>query len=286
MKNTLLSIGHGYAAARVARALPEGWRVIGTTRSADRAGALRDQGVEPVIWQAGGPVAALAEAFARATHVISSVAPGERGDPVLPVLAALPAPRLRWLGYLTATSVYGDSGGGWLDEHSPTEPTSPRGRGRLAAERAWQGFGAERGVGVAVFRIAGIYGPGRSAIDQLRAGTARRVVKPGQVFNRIHVTDLGRIVAAAAVQAATGPFLLCDGNPAPPQDVVAHAAELTGLPCPPEVPFEQAQMSPMARSFYSENKRTRSVRVGPELGVSLLYPDYRAGLPAIAAGET
>lgn len=284
MENVFLSIGHGYAAARVARALPDGWRVIGTTRSTERAAALAAQGIEPVIWQDGGPVAALAEAFAKATHVISSVAPGEGGDPVLQVLADLPAPRLRWMGYLSATSVMG-SGDDWQDENTPPAPGTARGKARLAAEGAWQAFGQAQSAGVAALRIAGIYGPGRSAIDQLQAGTARRVVKPGQVFNRIHVTDLGRIVAAAAVQGATGPFLLCDGDPAPPQDVVAHAARLTGLPCPPETQFDPAAMSPMARSFYSENKRLRSVRIGPELGISLLYPDYRAGLAAIAAGQ-
>lgn len=285
MEKTLLSIGHGYAAARVVPALPDGWQVLGTTRGAARADALWREGVTPVIWQAGGPTGALAQALARATHLISSVAPGQTGDPVLPVLAALHAPRLRWLGYLSATSVYGDSADDWLDENSPARPSTSRGRARLQSEEAWQAFGDRQGAGVAVFRIAGIYGPGRSAIDQLRAGTARRVVKPGQVFNRIHVADLGRIVAAAAAQQSTGPFNLCDLEPAPPQDVIAHAAALTGLPCPPEVPFDQADMSPMARSFYSESKRLRSIRLGPDLGLALRYPDYRAGLAALAAGE-
>ncbi|MCC6000516.1 MAG: SDR family NAD(P)-dependent oxidoreductase [Pararhodobacter sp.] len=283
MESTLLSVGHGYAAARVTPALPAGWQALGSTRSPARAPALRDQGVAPVIWQAGGSTRALADALSQATHLITSVSPDEAGDPVLPVLAGLPAPRLRWLGYMSATSVYGDTGGDWLDETSQTNPTTARGRARLQAEQAWQQFGARQGLGVAVFRIAGIYGPGRSAIDQLRAGTARRVIKPGQVFNRIHVTDLGRIIAAAATQQATGPFNLCDEEPAPPQDVIAHAAALTGLPCPPDIPFHTADLSPMARSFYSESKRLRSVRVGPDLGVALRYPDYRAGLAGIAA---
>ncbi|MGY6536488.1 MAG: SDR family oxidoreductase [Pararhodobacter sp.] len=283
MESTLLSVGHGYAAARVTPALPAGWQLLGSTRSPARAPALRDQGVAPVIWQAGGSTRALADALSQATHLITSVSPGEGGDPVLPVLAGLPAPRLRWLGYLSATSVYGDMGGDWLDETSQTNPTTARGRARLQAEQAWQRFGARLGLGVAVFRIAGIYGPGRSAVDQMRAGTARRVIKPGQVFNRIHVTDLGRIIAAAATQEATGPFNLCDEEPAPPQDVIAHAAALTGLPCPPDIPFHTADLSPMARSFYSESKRLRSVRVGPDLGVALRYPDYRAGLAGIAA---
>lgn len=281
---TLLSIGHGYAAGQVAAALPPGWRLTGTTRSTARAGVLRADGIEPVIWEAGGSTQALAEALARATHLITSVAPGEGGDPVLPALAALDAPRLRWLGYLSATSVYGDAGGGWVDESAPPAPGTARGHARLAAEEAWREFSARHGLKLAIFRIAGIYGPGRSAVDALRAGRARRLVKPGQVFNRIHVADLGRIVAAAAVQQATGPFNLCDGAPAPPQDVIAHAAALTGLPCPPEIPFDTAEIGPMTRSFYSESKRLRSNRVGPELGVSLRYPDYRAGLAAIVAG--
>ena len=173
--------------------------------------------------------------------------------------------------------------GGWVDEATPPAPGSARGQGRLDAERTWRALGAGASIPVAVLRIAGIYGPGRSALDQLRRGTAHRIDKPGQVFSRIHVEDLGRIAAAAAVQRAGGVFNLCDGEPAPPQDVVAHAAELSGLPCPPLVPFDQAELSPMARSFYSENKRTRSVRVASELGIELLYPDYRAGLRAILA---
>ncbi|MCC5986993.1 MAG: SDR family oxidoreductase [Pararhodobacter sp.] len=280
---TLLSIGHGYAANHAVAALPKGWQVAGTTRSAARAEALRDAGIAPVIWEAGFEAGALAAALARATHLISSVAPGEAGDPVLPALETLDAPRLRWVGFLSATSVYGDAGGDWLDEDSPPAPTTARGRARLAAEEGWRDFCARRGIKCAIFRIAGIYGPGRSAIEALREGRARRLVKPGQVFNRIHVADLGRIVAAAAKQQATGVFNLCDDEPAPPQDVIAHAAALTGLPCPPETPFNKADLGPMARSFYSENKRLRSHRVGPELGLRLRYPDYRAGLAAIVA---
>jgi nucleoside-diphosphate-sugar epimerase len=286
MERVLLSIGHGYAAEYAARALGPGWRVLATTREAGRAVALAEAGHEPVVWTPGGADAALRAALAEATHLINSVPPGAGGDPVLAALPALPAaaPRLRWIGYLSATSVYGDAGGEWVDEATEPAPGTTRGAARIAAERGWMALGAAGGVPVALLRIAGIYGPGRSAFDQLRRGTTHRIDKPGQVFSRIHAEDLGRIVAAAAKHEAAGPFNLCDEEPAPPQDVVAFAAEIAGLPCPPLVPFEAAELSPMARSFYAESKRTRSIRVGPELGVGLRYPDYRTGLRAILAG--
>ncbi|MCC5970669.1 MAG: SDR family NAD(P)-dependent oxidoreductase [Pararhodobacter sp.] len=282
MQPTFLSIGHGYSAAAVIEALGTGWRILATTRSPERAEGFARAGLTPVLWQSGGPDAALASAVAEATHLITSVPPGAR-DPVLAALRGMDAPGLQWIGYLSAPSVYGDAGGGWLDETAPTRPGSVRGQARLKAEEEWHAFGEARGVPVARLRIAGIYGPGRSAIDALREGRAHRRIKPGQVFNRIHVTDLGRIVAAAAQARAQGPFNLCDGAPCPPQDVIAYAAELTGMTPPPEEPFDPQALSPMARSFYSENKRLRSVRVEPELGVSLRYPDYRAGLAAIHA---
>ncbi len=282
MQPVFLSIGHGYSAAAIVSALGAGWHVIATTRSPERAEGFARDGLAPVLWRSGGPDAALSGAAAEATHLITSVPPGN-GDPVLAALQDMAAPRLRWIGYLSAPSVYGDAGGGWVDETSPTTPGSARGKARLRAEEEWQAFGAARGVPVARLRIAGIYGPGRSTFEALHEGRAHRLIKPGQVFNRIHVTDLGRIVAAAAKARAQGPFNLCDGAPCPPQDVVTHAAELLGIAPPPKTPFDPQALSPMARSFYSENKRLRSVRVGPELGVELLYPDYRAGLAAILA---
>lgn len=285
MQPVLLSIGHGYSAASVVQALGEGWRVFATTRSLERAEGFARAGLEPVLWQSDGPDEALAQAVGQATHLITSVPPGT-GDPVLAALRGMEAPKLQWIGYLSAPSVYGDAGDGWIDENTPCAPGSARGKGRLQAEEEWQAFADARGVPVARLRIAGIYGPGRSAIEALREGRAHRRIKPGQVFNRIHVTDLGRIVAAAAQARAQGVFNLCDGAPGPPQDVVAHAADLLGIAPPPETPFDPEALSPMARSFYSENKRLRSVRVGPELGVALLYPDYRAGLAAILAAKS
>ena len=265
--NTLLSIGHGYSGHATEAALGPDWRVLGTSRKPGAA----------VLWpdQAG-------EALAQATHVISWVSPGD-SDPVLPVLRDLPAPRLQWIGYASATSLYGDAGGAWIDESAPDQPTTERGFARQQAERDWQAFAVARGAPLALLRIAGIYGPGRSALDALRQGRAHRVVKAGQVFNRIHVTDLGRIAAAAAQARLAGPLILSDNEPAPMADVTTFAAALMGITPPPLVDFESADLSPMARSFYAENKRLRSNRLGPELGLSLLFPDYRTGLSAIHA---
>lgn len=278
MTGTLLSLGHGYAAEAAARALPPGWRVLATTRNPDRLAALAAAGHVPVLWQPGPLAAALAEA----THVISSIAPDRStgADPALAALADLPAPRLSWVGYLSASSVHGDTGGAWIDDAAPPAPTTERGRARLAAERGWAVWAAARGAGVAAIRIAGIYGPGRSVFDAIAAGRAQRVVKPGQVFNRIHVADLGAIIAAAARRGATGPILACDLEPAPPQDLITHACALMGLPPPPEVPFEAARLSEMAQSFYAENKRLKPTRLA-ELGVTLRYPTWREGLAAL-----
>ena len=281
MDRVLLSIGHGYSARALARLLrPQGWRIIGTTRSAEKAGALAAEGVEPLVWPGGD----LAPALAEATHLLSSVGPDAEGDPVLRQAGgaiAAAAPRLAWAGYLSTTGVYGDHRGGWVDEATPLAPATERGRRRVAAEHAWA---AVPGLPLHIFRLAGIYGPGRSAFDRLRAGTARRIVKEGQVFSRIHVDDIAQALAASMARPDSGAvYNLADDAPAPPQDVIACAAELLGAPAPPEIPFEAAELSPMAASFYSESKRVRNDRIKAELGVRLLHPDYRAGLRAILA---
>jgi nucleoside-diphosphate-sugar epimerase len=281
MDRVLLSLGHGYSARALARLLrPEGWRIIGTTRSAEKAEALAAEGVEPLVW----PGSDLAPALGEATHLLSSVGPDAEGDPVLRqagAAIAAAAPRLAWAGYLSTTGVYGDHRGGWVDEATPLAPATERGRRRVAAEHAWAGV---PGLPLHIFRLAGIYGPGRSAFDRLRAGTARRIVKEGQVFSRIHVDDIAQVLAASMARPDPGAvYNLADDDPAPPQDVIACAAELLGVPPPPEIPFEAAELSPMAASFYSESKRVRNDRIKAELGVRLLYPDYRAGLRAIRA---
>jgi nucleoside-diphosphate-sugar epimerase len=271
----LLTLGHGYAAARVAATLP--WRVLGTTRSADKAAAMRAAGVEPVDW---ADPAAVDAAIAQADHVLVSLPPGPAGEPVLARHgAAFMAARPVWVGYLSTTGVYGDRRGGWVDETSALEPVHERGRWRVAAEAAWQATG----LPVQVFRLAGIYGPERSVLDRLRAGRARRIVKPGQVFSRVHVEDVARAVVAGMARPGPGVFNVADDEPGPPEDVVAFAAELLGVPVPPAVPFEAAELTEMARSFWGESKRVSNRRLKRDLGVTLAYPDYRAGLSAILA---
>jgi nucleoside-diphosphate-sugar epimerase len=287
---TLLSFGHGYSAAALTRLLrPAGWRVIGTTRSADRMAALTATGVEAVLWDGAGGRDAVAAALADATHVLTSVPPDAAGDPVLARMGDLVAaavPRLVWAGYLSTTGVYGDHGGGWVDETTPLTPTTERGRARVAAEAGWQALAAASGLALHIFRLAGIYGPGRGPFEKVRDGTARRIIKPGQVFSRIHIDDIARVLAASIARPDPGAiYNLCDDDPAPPEDVLAEAARLLGLPPPPEVPFAQADLGPMARSFYAESKRVRNDRIKRDLGIRLIHPDYRSGLRAILAAE-
>lgn len=271
--STLLSLGHGYSAAALARRLiPLGWTVIGTTRG--RADALRAEGVEPLLWPGD-----LAAALGRATHILASAAPDGSGDPFL--TAALPlfqAARPVWVGYLSTTAVYGDHQGGWVDEDTPLSPGSARAVQRVLAERQW----LATGLPVHIFRLAGIYGPGRGPFEKVRDGTARRIIKPGQVFSRIHVADIAGTLLASMARPDPGRiYNVCDDQPAPPEDVLAHAAALLGLPEPPAVPFHQAEMTPMARSFYSESKRVRNDRIKDELGVRLEFPGYHEGLAAL-----
>ncbi|MGD9916829.1 MAG: SDR family oxidoreductase [Paenirhodobacter sp.] len=273
----LLSIGHGYSAQALAQLLlPEGWQIIATTRDAAQARTLEKTGVEALVW----PGADLP--FGRATHLLTSVAPDASGDPVLNALGtriAEAAPHLDWVGYLSTVGVYGDHGGGWVDEDTPLTPATRRGAMRVSAEQAWQ---AIPGLRLHIFRLAGIYGPGRGPFEKVREGSARRILKPGQVFSRIHVEDIAQVLAASIAQPNPGRiYNVCDDDPAPPEDVLSHAAALLGLPEPPGVPFDEADLSPMARSFYAENKRVRNDRIKRELGVTLRYPDYRAGLAAL-----
>ncbi len=286
MTPTLLSFGHGYSARALTPVLLAlGFAVIGTTRSAAKAAGLKQTGVEPLVW----PGADMSGPLGRATHLLTSVAPDDDGDPVLAALGdpiAAATPQLDWVGYLSTTGVYGDHGGGWVDEASPLAPATARGRARVAAEAAWQALARDHGLPLHIFRLAGIYGPGRGPFAKLRAGTARRIVKPGQVFSRIHVEDIAQVLAASMARPDPGAiYNLCDDDPAPPQDVIAHAAALLGLPPPPEVAFADADLSPMARSFYAESKRVRNDRM-KALGVVLRYPTYREGLEAVQRSET
>jgi nucleoside-diphosphate-sugar epimerase len=280
----LFVFGLGYSAGAFAHTmLPRVARVGGTVRSASKAAILSAEGLAACVFDGTTRSVDAATALADATHVIASVAPGEAGDPVLAHHCAdiLAAKNLRWIGYLSTVGVYGDYGGAWVSERSTPHPRPGRSSWRLEAEAAWRALAGERGVPLAVFRIAGIYGPGRNALKNLADGKARRIVKPGQVFNRIHVDDIALAIDAALDSGADGTLNLADDEPAPPQDVVAFAAQLMGVAPTPEVPFETARLTPMARSFYGDNKRVSNRRLREELGVALRYPTYREGLTAM-----
>lgn len=283
----LVIFGLGYSAGFFARAaLAKGWEVVGTVRSAEKAAELSRQGLHTLVFGGFAVSTPLARAVAEADAVLVSAQPDEAGDPVLGALAdkLAAAERLRWIGYLSTIGVYGDHGGAWIDESAECRPTSRRSRQRLEIERDWLAFGARSGKPVQIFRLAGIYGPGRNPISKLRAGTATRLVKPGQVFNRIHVDDIAGVLMASIERPRAGAvYNVTDDEPAPPQDVVGFAAEVAGLAPPPETPFDPARLSPMAASFYGENKRVSNALVKRELGYAFRYPDYRQALRDLAA---
>jgi len=287
----LFVFGLGYSAGFLVRnCLAVGDEVAATVRSTDKASALRAEGVQAFVFDGRRRESEVADALANCDALLVSVPPDPDGsDPVLRVYAddIAAAADLRWIGYLSTIGVYGDRQGGWVDETTEPSPGDDRSRRRLAVEQGWRSFGGQRRGPVQLFRIAGIYGPGRNQLAQLAAGTARRIVKPGQVFNRIHVADIAQaIMASISRPRADAVYNLTDDEPAPPQDVVAYAASLCGVAAPPEIAFETADLTPMSRSFFSETKRVRNTLLGSELGISLRYPTYREGLAALrAAGE-
>ena len=279
--------GMGYSALATARAIHQHIDaqipISGTTRSLDHIEDFADAPYRMHIFDGVTPGETLTEDLKRATHVILSIPPVESGDPALNLHRDTldQAPDLEWIGYFSTVGVYGDFGGAWVDEEAPTRPVNARSKLRVEVEQQWRDYAESRGVPLMILRLAGIYGPGRSAFDKLRDGTARRIIKPGQVFNRIHVEDIGRVTQMAAERKLAGTFNLSDNEPAPPQDLVSYAAELLGVEPPLEIPFEQAEMTEMARSFYSDNKRVSSKAIKDALGIELLYPTYRQGLEAI-----
>ena len=289
---TLVVLGYGYSSAAFVAAVRDRFaRVVVTVRGPEKAARLAAEGLEVCRLGPDGMDPSLPEVIGTASAVLSSIPPDSAGDPVLrrpDLVAALTgAPGLRWVGYLSTVGVYGDHGGGWVDEDTPVRPVSPRSVQRVAAEQAWQALGAGGGPPVHIFRLAGIYGPGQNALVNLADGTARRIVKPGQVFNRIHVDDIAGALAVSLGHPQPGGavYNVTDDEPAPPQDVVAHAASLLGVPVPPDLPFASAELSPMARSFYGENKRVSNARLRA-LGWVPHYPTYREALVALlAAGE-
>ena len=285
MSRRLFCFGLGYTALALARSLVvEGRRIAGTTRDPDKRARLAGHGFAMHRFNRDRPLPDAAAALSGATHLLTSIAPDAAGDPVLAHHQAdlRRCTSLAWVGYLGTTGVYGDRGGAWVDEADAVAPTMPRTGRRVVAEGHWQASG----LPVHVFRLAGIYGPGRSALDAVRAGTARRIVKPGQVFGRVHVDDIVQVLRASIARPNPGAvYNVADDEPAPPQDVVTFACDLLGVVPPPEVPYEEADLSPMAQSFYADNRRIDNTRIKDELGVQLRYPTYREGLRALLEQE-
>jgi len=276
-ENHLFCFGLGFSATTLAnQLLEEGWRVSGTSRTSEKFPQLKTMGITPHIFDQDLPLDNLWD-FNSVTHILTSIPPNQDGDIVLNYhlneLQALP--NLKWVGYLSTTGVYGDHKGAWVDEETPTSPPNDRSRYRVEAENAW----LESGLPTHIFRLAGIYGKGRSSIDSLKKGTARRIEKEGQVFSRIHVEDIAQILSASIDQQNIGSIYNCaDDSPCAQAQVVEYAAKLIGIEPPPLVPFEEADLSPMARSFYGSNRRVSNKKIKNELAVELKYPDYKKGL--------
>lgn len=284
--NRLFCFGLGFTARTLAqRCLAGGWSVTGTTRSEENRRALTGQGFDSILlFDRDRPLESPADSLRDITHILLSAPPDAQGDPVLDRhardFAALP--NLRWLGYLSTTGVYGNHDGAWVDEDSELSPSSPRSVRRAAAERGWLNLWREASVPVHIFRLAGIYGPGRSLLDTVRAGKAKRIDRPGQVFSRIHVEDIARVLEASMATPHPGRiYNVCDDLAASPAEVTAHACALLGVEPPPLVAFEDAGLSPMGRTFWLDNKRVSNRRLHEELGVELAYPDYRSGLASL-----
>jgi len=282
----LFCFGYGFSSSTTADFLRFSFdktQVFGTVRSEEKAERLRANGITAHLFDGTAPGLTLGPDLRAATHVVLSIAPGEQGDPALVHHRADldAATDLQWLCYYSTVGVYGDFGGAWIDESAPLVPRNDRSDRRVLAEQAWRDYAAERGVPLTILRLAGIYGPGRSTFDKLRDGTSRRIVKPGQVFNRIHVADIGRVTGLAALARLEGTFNLGDDEPAPPQVVIEHAAAMIGMDLPPAQDFATAEMSPMQRSFYADNKRVSNQAIKTALGIELLYPTYREGLASV-----
>lgn len=284
---TMLILGAGYSGRALARLLAgKAWRIEGTSRSEEGAAALRRLGIAGRV--------ATADRFDPACldgidALLVSVPPDEQGDPFARALASAPLPpSLHWIGYLSTTGVYGDTGGAWVDETATPNPSNARGQRRLLAERQWLDIGVRAGAAAHVFRLPGIYGPGRSALDDVRAGKARRIDKPGQVFSRIHVADIAGTLAASLERPQGGAiYNVADDLPCPAHEVVAHACQLLGVAPPPLVPYAdiEATLSPMGREFYADTRRVRNERIRRQLGVTLRFPTYRDGLRGILEEE-
>ncbi len=284
----LFVFGLGYTAGRLADALlEEGWQVAGTARSGAAVETLRARGIDAMWFERDAPLNDAPARLAGSSHVLISIPPEANGDPALDLYGrTIVDARPGWIGYLSTTGVYGDRDGAWVDEQDAPKARSARARRRLAAEAGWLDLGRGAGVPTQIFRLAGIYGPGRSVLDQLRAGTAHRIDKPGHVFSRVHVDDIAGVLRASMARPRPGAiYNVCDDAPTAQREVVEFAAGLLGIEPPPLVPFGDADLSPMGRSFYAENRRVRNDRIKRELDFVLRYPDYKTGLAAIADKE-
>lgn len=285
--NHLLCLGYGYTARTLApRLIADGLRVTGTTRNPQKAAAMKEAGVNSLIWDSDGAAPRLPE---DTSAILISAPPDEPGCPALAAFGTQLAARagsLKWTGYFSTNGVYGDHGGAWVDENSELRATSPRARQRIKAENEWREFAGAKGLPLVIFRLPGIYGPGRSAIGRVRSGGGKRIYKPGQVFSRMHVDDIAAALEKSLKAPAAGDlFNLADDEPAPPQDVVEFACNLLGVKPPPLIPIEEADLSEMAKSFYADNKRVSNRRMKEKLLPRLAYPTYREGLTAIFEQE-
>ncbi|MEM7651553.1 MAG: SDR family oxidoreductase [Pseudomonadota bacterium] len=294
MTPRLFCFGLGYSAMILAETLlKEGWTVAGTCRSEAKKQALEEVGIDAFLFDRGHPLDDVSAAFAGVTHFLTSVPPDQDGDPVLDHhgadLAALGTSSqhsIQWVGYLSTTGVYGNLDGGEADEDTPRNPTSARGHRRVEGEDSWFALGEKAGFPVHVFRLAGIYGPGRSAIDQVKSGSGRRLSKPGHKFSRIHVEDIAGVLRASIAKPNGGrAYNVCDDAPSESRFVIEAAAEMLGMDPPPLIPFADAELSPMARTFYGDNKTVSNARIKEELGYVLRYPDYHAGLRSIMEAD-
>jgi hypothetical protein len=286
----LFCFGYGYTCEFLAHALMQtgSWNIGGTTRDPEKRTFLRSRGVKAHLFDYEHPLGDPYFILDGTTHLLISTPPDDMGDPTFNMHAEdiLRIPTLEWVGYLSTTGVYGDRDGGTVDEYSEIRPNSKRGSRRVRAEQEWYSLFQHYNLPLHIFRLAGIYGPGRSALDSVRAGVARRINKPGQVFNRIHVEDIVQVLMASMVKPNPGAaYNLADDDPVPSWQVITYACEILGLTPPPIIPYNEADMAPITRSFYSDNKRVLNNRIKRELGVNLKYPDFRKGIDACLEAE-
>ncbi|MCB1532774.1 MAG: SDR family oxidoreductase [Alphaproteobacteria bacterium] len=286
----LFCFGYGYTSDYLGHELEkfDAWALAGTTRDNDKRARLRERGVEAHIFDYQHPLADPSVILKGVTHLLISTPPEDEGDPSFNMHAQdiLKIPSLEWVGYLSTTGVYGNRDGEWVDESDETIPSSQRGSKRLKAEEQWLSLQKDEGLPVHIFRLAGIYGPGRSALDSIRAGVARRIDKPGHAFSRIHVEDIVRVLMASMERPNPGAiYNVCDDVPAPSHEVILEACNLLGQIPPEIIPFEKADLAPITRSFYADNKRIKNDKIKQELGVELKYKDFKAGLRGCLEAE-